>query len=390
MNKVMELATKYEDYIIGLRRHFHMYPEASFEEFETTKKICEELDKLGVEYQTFEDCTGVIAKIEGKKGGKVVALRSDIDALSVTEKNDVPYKSKNEGLMHACGHDAHAAMNLGAVKILKELEDEINGTVYFVFQPAEEVGTGAIEIMKRGDWYDKVDNFFGAHIWSNMPSGTISVEEGTRMASADWFKIKVNGKSGHGSLPDQTVYATLVASAIVMNLQSMVSREFSPMESVVVSVGMIQSGNRFNIISGEAYMEGTARYYSKEIGSKIDKILERIVTNTAEAYRATADVEYNFILYPVVNDPESSRIASEAVIKTSGKDALVTYPKTTGGEDFSYYIKDKPGVFAFIGCANTELNTNVAHHNECFNIDESVLKGGSALYAQYALDYLNS
>ena len=390
MNQIMALAKKHENYIIDLRRYFHMYPEIAFKEFNTTKKIIEELEKLDVEYKTFDDCTGVIAKIVGNEKGKTVALRSDIDALLIQEKNDVPYKSKNDGVMHACGHDAHIAMNLGAIKILKELKDKINGTIYFIFQPAEEIGKGAKKIIEQGDWFDKVDNFFGAHIWSYLPSGTISVEEGLRMSSTDIFKIKVTGKSGHGSMPHQGVDATLVASAIVMNLQSMVSREFSPMDSVVVSVGKFNSGTASNIISKEAYLEGTTRYYSKEIGENIDKIIERIATNTAKAYRAIAEVDYEFVLYPVINDLKSSKIAEEAVKKILGEDALTTYPKTTLGEDFSHYIKDKPGVFAFIGCANNELNTNVAHHNDCFNIDESVLKNGAALYAQYALDYLNN
>ncbi|NLC96968.1 MAG: amidohydrolase [Erysipelotrichaceae bacterium] len=390
MNKVLELATKYEDWIIDLRRHFHMYPEASYEEYETTKKIIEELEKLGVEYQTFEDCTGVIAKIEGNKDGRIVALRSDIDALCVLEKNDVPYKSKNEGFMHACGHDAHTAMNLGAVKILNELKDEINGTVYFIFQPAEEVGSGAKTIIKKGDWFDKVDNFFGAHIWSNVPSGKISVESGPRMASADKFKIVVKGVSGHGAQPEQTVDATIVASSIVLNLQTMVSREFSPMESVVVTIGKLTSGTRFNIISGEAILEGTCRYFSKEIGKNIVEVMSRIVENTAKAFRAEASVEYDFVTLPLINDEASSKIATKAVEKMFGEEAIEKYPKTTGGEDFSYYIENKPGVFAFIGCANPDLGTDYAHHNERFNVDESVLKNGSALYAQYAIDYLNS
>lgn len=388
--KITELIANNKDYVVEMRRYFHMHPELSFEEFETTKKIAEELDKMGVEYMINEDInTGVIAWIEGKNPGKTVALRSDIDALNVTEANDVDYKSKVDGKMHACGHDAHIAILLGAAKILVELKDEFDGKVYLVFQPAEELGLGAKAMIEYGTWFEETDNMFGAHVWSNLEAGKISVEAGERMAAADSYKLTVKGKSGHGSSPHETIDAVVVSSAIVMNLQSLVSRTYSPLDSVAVTVGSIHSGTRFNIIPGEAVMEGTNRYFSKEVGSRIKEDMLRVCENTAAAYGATVDLDYTFILGPTTNDEESSEIAEGAVEKLFGSEALELVPKTTGGEDFSFYIQDKPGCFAFLGVKNDEIGANYPHHSEFFDMDDSVLVNGSGLYAQYAIDFLN-
>lgn len=201
-----DLARNLEDYIIQTRRHFHRYPELSFEEYKTTDYIAAELDRLGIPYiRPLE--TGLIGTIEGRGPGKTVALRADIDALPVTEVSDVPYRSQNPGVMHACGHDAHAAMLLGAARILNGLKDQFSGKVLLVFQPAEEIGKGAQALISAGGWLEEVDSFFGAHIWSNMPSGTVSVEVGPRMAATDRFSIEIKGKSGHGSMPDQGIDA---------------------------------------------------------------------------------------------------------------------------------------------------------------------------------------
>ena len=223
---------------------------------------------MGIPYDINTDTNGcgLIGVIEGKGPGKCVGLRADMDALNVKECTELDYKSQVDGKMHACGHDAHTAMLLGAAKMLKEQENNFNGKVYLVFQPAEEVGEGAKAMMKFGDWYKEVDNMFGTHVWSNMEAGKVSVEPGERMAAGDQFILKVKGKSGHGSAPHETVDAVVVASSIVMNLQTLVSRTYSPLDSVVITVGSFHSGNRFNIIAGEAVLEGTYRYFSREIG----------------------------------------------------------------------------------------------------------------------------
>lgn len=383
-NKLQE----YNDYVIDLRRYFHMHPELSFEEFETTSFIEKELNSMGIKTKRFEG-TGLIGWIHGVNPGKCVGLRADMDALNVAEKNQVPYKSLNEGKMHACGHDAHMAMLLGAAKILTDIKDEINGTVCLIFQPSEENASGAKKIISQGDWYDKVDNFFGMHVWSLMESGKVSVEKGPRMAAGDIFEIKVTGKSGHGSMPNQGVDAVLIASHIVINLQDLVSRETSPLDPLVISVGTIKGGKRFNIIADEVFMDGTARYFSKEIGRTLSDSMERIIKGTAEMYRATAELKYTYVSPPVINEPESSEIAEIAAVKILGKDSVVTEPMTTGGEDFSNYIDKKPGCFAFLGSGNKAKRTDNPHHSGNFDVDEDVLISGSGIYVQYALDYLN-
>ncbi|MDY2986812.1 MAG: amidohydrolase [Peptoniphilus sp.] len=389
---IRQLVQDNKEYITEIRRYFHMHPELSYQEHETTKKITEELESMGIPYEIPEEepKTGVIAWIEGNKPGRVVGIRADIDALNVTEQTEVEYKSQNEGKMHACGHDAHTAMLLGAAKILSSVKDEIEGKVYLIFQPAEEVGSGAKYMMRQGTWYEEIENIYGAHIWSVLEAGKISVEAGERMAAADMFKIKIKGKSGHGSMPHETVDAVVVGSAVVQAIQQLVSRNYSPLDSVTVTIGSFHSGNRFNIIAGEAEMEGTNRYFSKEIADRIENDMRRVIKGVCDAYGADYELDYTYILGATINDEASSKIAEQAVEKVAGGEALQKMIKTTGGEDFSYYLKDKPGCFGFIGARNEAIGACYPHHNERFNVDEEVLANGAGVYAQYALDFLKS
>lgn len=384
---VKETAKRYEPQIIGHRRHLHMHPELSMEEFATTDYIAAELDALGIPFVRPLP-TGLVATIQGKADGPCVALRADIDALNVTELNDVGYKSMIEGKMHACGHDAHAAMLLGAAKILSERTDQFAGKVKLIFQPGEEVLQGARQLMAAGDWFEEVDNLFGAHIWANLPSGTVSLEGGPRMAAADIFKIHIKGRSGHGSMPNQGVDASLIAAATIMNMQALVSRETSPLDPLVLSVGILQSGNRVNILPGTAYIEGNLRYFSRAIGETIQDDLRRMVEATARTYRGEAVLEYTYGAPPLINDDKSSELALQAAAKIYDPKAIVRQPATTGSEDFAFYVQNKPGVFAFIGSADPAKGTDKPHHSGDFNVDETVLADGAALYAQYALDYL--
>ncbi|MCC0640610.1 MULTISPECIES: M20 family metallopeptidase [unclassified Clostridioides] len=384
---IKEITNGYKDYVIKLRREFHENPEKSMEEFRTSKRIKEELDKIGVPYVS-SGGTGVVATIKGNNPGKTVALRGDMDALQVVECTEVEYKSKNEGLMHACAHDGHTSMLLGAAKVLNDIKDDINGTVKLFFQPGEEVGKGARAMIKDGAM-EGVDGVFGIHLWSDVECGTVSVEEGPRMASADFFKITVKGKGGHGSLPHQGVDAVLASSALVMNLQSMVSREVSPLEPLVVSVGILNSGTRFNVIASEAVLEGTIRLFNPELRKQIPTILERIAKSTAEAYRAEAELEYGYLTPAVINDRECSKIATEAVIKLFGKESIALFEKVTGAEDFAEFMNIAPGALAFVGARNEAKGACYPHHHGCFNIDEDALEIGTALYVQYAVDFLN-
>lgn len=380
---IQKLGEKYKDYMVEMRRYFHENPEPSTEEYNTSAKIKEELDKMGISYVSAAG-TGVIGTIQGGKPGKTVALRADMDALQVKECTGFPFASKKEGLMHACGHDGHIASLLGAAKILNEIKDEIQGTVKLFFQPAEETAWGAKKMIEEGA-LEGVDGVFGIHIWADIELGKISVEAGPRMASTDLFRIKVTGKGGHGSLPHQGVDAVVAGSAIVMNLQSIVSREISPLETAVVSVGQIKSGSRFNVIAPEAFMDGTTRAFSAEVRGKFHEMIDRIAKNTAAAYRAEAVTEYEYLVPVTINDERCSKIAEEAVRETFGEEALTTFPKITGSEDFSYFSNEREGVLCFVG---TGTENYYPHHHPKFSVDERALPIAASMYAAYAVNYL--
>lgn len=379
------LGEKYKDYMVELRRYFHENPEPSKEEYNTSEKIKEELDKMGIPYVSIAE-TGVIGTIKGDKPGKTVALRADMDALQVKECTGFSFASKKEGLMHACGHDGHMASLLGAAKILNEIKNEINGTVKLFFQPAEETATGARKMIEEGA-LEGVDGVFGIHIWADVELGKISVEAGPRMASTDLFRINVTGKGGHGSLPHQGVDAVVAASAIVLNLQSIVSREVSPLETAVVSVGQIKSGSRFNVIAPDAFMDGTTRAFNPEVRGKFHEMIDRIAKNTAAAYRAEAETEYEYLVPVTINDEACSKIAEEAVIKTFGENALTKFPKITGSEDFSYFSEQREGVLCFVGTGTADY---YPHHHPKFSVSEDSLPIAASMYAAYAVNYLKN
>lgn len=385
--KSLELAKELKEYIIGMRREFHMNPEPSLQEYNTSKRIKEELDKDGIECEIVAD-TGVVATIKGTHSGKTVALRGDIDALAVIEETGKEYASKVHGLMHACGHDSHGAMLLGAAKVLNKMRDEINGTVKLFFQPGEEVVLGAKKMIAAGV-LEGVDGIMGIHVSSDMPSGQISADSGARMASGDMFKITVTGMGGHGAEPHKSIDAVVVGSAIVMNLQSVISREYSPFDPAVLTIGEIKSGTRFNVIAPTAVLTGTTRCYSQEVRKKFVESIERIAKATAEAYRATAVCEFTEGVGPTINDDECAAIARETAASLVGVENVVTMPPSTGGEDFSYFSNIVPGVMVKLGTGNKEKGTDYPHHHEKFDVDEDVLDTGTALYVQFALNYLN-
>ena len=384
--KVRKLAEKYKEQVIAWRREFHENPELSWEEIRTAERVREELVKMNIEVKRVAK-TGVLGILKGDKPGKTVALRADMDALPVKEANDVPYKSKNEGVMHACGHDGHTAMLLGAAKILSLMKDEIEGTIIFIFQPAEEMGQGAAKMIEEGA-LEGVDAILGIHLWADLASGKVSLEPGPRMASTDRFKIAIRGKGGHGSMPHQGVDAILAASAVVINLQSIISREISPLEPAVVSIGKFHGGERFNIISEEVLLEGTTRCFNPQTREKFPSIIKRIVNETAKAYRAKGKLEYIFGHPSVINDTQISQVASRAVTDNFGEESVVKIEKVTGGEDFSFYLQKVPGVMAFVGARNENKGAMYPHHHKNFNIDEDALVVGTTLYSQFALDFL--
>jgi amidohydrolase len=386
---IKELAEKYDSYIVEKRRYFHQHPELSWEEVNTTDVIEAELKGMGIDTKRCSK-TGLTAMIRGKKPGKTIALRADIDALPIQENADVPFRSLYPGKMHACGHDCHAAMLLGAAKILTELHEELEGNVKLVFQPAEEAGNGASYMVKEGAM-DGVDAVMGMHIFGVLASRKFNVEAGSRMAAAGSFKITVQGVAAHGSAPQMGIDAIVAASAIVMNLQTFVSRLNNPLSPLVVTVGTIHGGDRFNIIPQHVEMEGTLRTFSLDTAQKAGEILRDYAQRTAAVFGATATVAYEKFTDPVGNDDALlNRIALGAATGLYGADSVVPFEKLTGSEDFCYYLEKVPGFFAFLGCSNPETGAVYPNHSDKFKVDESALHLGSAFYAQFAYDYLKA
>ena len=383
---IIEISNKYKQTVVDLRREFHRFPEASLHEFKTIDRIGQELDKLGITYKIVAD-TGIIAEIKGKNPGKTIALRGDIDALPIKELNECDYKSENKGFMHACGHDCHISMLLGAAMILSHIKNELNGTIRLLFQPAEEISVGARKMIEAGALRD-VDGVFGIHVWSDIEHGFVCIQDGPLMASADFFTINVRGKGGHGSAPHQGVDAVIASSAIVMNLQSIVSRELSPLEPAVVSIGSLQAGTSSNIIASDAILSGTTRSFNQNIREKFPEMIKRIAQDTASAYRAEAELSYIFGAPVVINDANCSKIAEKSLVKIGAKSIVIE--KITGGEDFAEYLNRVPGVFALLGVRNEAKGACYPQHHPMYTVDEDALEIGAALHAQYAVDFLNS
>jgi len=385
---VRELSEKYKEELIALRREFHKNPEISWKEIRTGNRVEEELKKIGIKVKRIAK-TGIVGTLKGREGNKVVALRADMDALPIEEaNNDISYKSKNTTVMHACGHDSHTAMLLIAAKVLWELRDQVKGTVKFIFQPAEEAIQGAKKMLDEGVM-EGVDAILGIHIWSQLPTGKVSLEPGPRFAAIDRFKITVKGKGSHGAVPHLGVDAIVAASAMVMNLQSIVNREIDPLEPAVVSIGKINGGFNFNVICSEVVLEGTTRSFNQDIQNCFPLMIKRIVDNTASSFNAKAEIDYTVGALSCINDPIISQIAKASITKLYGEDIVANFEKTMAGEDFAYFSQTIPGIMAFLGGGNQEKNTTYPHHHEKFNIDEDALPIGTSLYAQFALDFLN-
>ena len=386
-NKVNPLAESVYGYAVETRRRFHEHPELSNQEHETTHYIISQLEEMGIPYLTPAP-TGVIAVIQGAKPGKVLGIRADIDALPIQELNETPYRSQNDGVMHACGHDAHTASLLATAKALNECRDQLAGTVKLIFQPAEEYfPSGALAMMARGD-LDDCDAIIGVHVLSHIPVGKICVEAGGKMAASASLNIKVKGHGGHGGMPHQAVDAIVAASAIVMNLQTMASRELDANNPAVITIGTMQAGTAKNIIAEEAYMTGTMRYYDNDLLDTLGTAARRIADNTAKAFRAEAEVEIVPGLPAVINDTELSKLSTAVAIDLFGADALFSAERTAGCDDFAYYAEKAPSLYAWVGAKNEEKIPYYPHHNPRFDIDERCMEQTIAYFTGFALSYL--
>ena len=386
-----ELAKQYEPYIIEQRRWFHRFPELTWEEFGTTEHIVAELEAMGLEVHRFDGITGCYAVLKGGKAtadSKVLVLRSDIDALPVQEKTGLPFTSENDGVMHACGHDTHMSMLLGAAKILTSIQDELQGTIRFLFQPAEEVAQGAIAVIKQGV-LDGADAVYGHHISDMCDAGCMNIQIGARMASSAHLDIEVEGVSCHGSTPSAGVDAIVAAAAIIMNLQTIVSRNINPVDPATVTIGTIQGGQRFNIVANKVTMEGTVRAHSEADSYKLEERIKSVTENTAAALGAKAKVVFKPQIGAVINRSEEFvNIGRQAVRDVLGPEHLQDREKLMISEDFVYYLDRVPGAFGFVGSLDeTHTETN---HNDRYDSDESVLAKGAAVTAKLAADYLAS
>lgn len=376
--------------IIGLRRHFHQHPEASLKEFETIKFIKAELEKLDIPYVAVGE-TGALGTIIGKKGsGKTILLRADIDALELEDATNKPYQSKFEGLNHACGHDGHAAVLLGAAKILKKHENDFAGKILLAFQPAEEIGAGARQFV-QGGFVDEVDQVFGIHLDSSVPVGQLVATSGATNASCDIFKIEVAGKSSHVAQPDNGRDAVLAAASIVVELQKIVAREVSPLEPVVVGIGVLNAGTRYNIVANHATIEGTVRTFSHETRAFVLKRIEEIANEVAAAHRTTISGFSNYdAAAPLINEEKATLLAQRVAADLVGSENVITnHQKSLGADDFADFLAKAPGVYGRVGTRNLDNpDTQYGHHHEKFDIDEQGLIYATAYHVNYALTYL--
>lgn len=371
--------------LVRWRRQIHQRPELGFQEEITAQLICDRLTEWGICYESGIARTGVVAILEGAQGDRtleakrpVLGIRADMDGLPVQELNDVPYCSIHDGKMHACGHDGHVAIALGTAKYLKEHPDTFSGTVKIIFQPAEEGPGGAkpmveASVLKNPD----VDALVGLHLWNNLPLGTLGVCSGPMMAATEFFHCTIQGRGGHGAIPQQTVDAVVVGAQVVTALQTLVSRNIDPLKSAVVSVGEFKAGTAVNVIADSAFLGGTVRYFDPDYGELIPQRLEQIIAGVCAAHGASYQLDYHRLYPPVINDraiTELVRSVALSVVETPA--GIVPECQTMGGEDVSFFLQRVPGCYFFLGAANVDKNLAYPHHHPRFDFDETALGVG--------------
>jgi amidohydrolase len=392
LSEILKLAEEIKDQIVSWRRHLHMYPELSGREYRTADFIAEKLNEFGIDeiYPNFADTPSVVAYIRTSngRGKKAVALRADIDALPIEEQNDVPYRSRIEGVMHACGHDAHTAMLLGAAKVLSQIKDKLPRDVKLIFQSCEENPpcSGARALVEAGVCND-VEAIYGMHVNPEIPSGTIGVKDGPAMAAADFFRISLKGKSVHASKPHLGVDPILMAAQAINSIHHIVSRKVDPLHPAVVTIGKIQGGYAPNQIPDEVKMEGTVRTFNEAIRDKIADWMDKALQGIATVYGGDYEFQYILGYPPVINDKTETDYARNVIKNLLGEDKLVELTEPSmGGEDFAYYLKKVPGTYLRLGIRNEEKGIVYPLHSAKFNVDEDVLHIGSAVFAALAME----
>lgn len=392
IDRIRSLSQEISRDITDWRREFHTYPELSFREIETTARIKARLEEMG-----FTEMrvglkgvpTGLIADLGSGKQGPCFALRADIDALPIREKSRLPYCSVNDGVMHACGHDAHVAILLGAARILKELEAELPGRVRFIFQPSEEspLQSGAQAMIENGA-LERVDAIAGLHIWGTLPAGKVGLHAGPFMAASDEWEITIRGKGGHGGVPHLATDPIVAAGALLGSLQTLVSRETDPLESAVVSCCRIAAGTSVNIIPDSASLEGIVRTFNPSVRAAMQGRMARLCSGICEAMGCRAEIDYKNVLPATINDPILTERATKVARNVLGADKVMDIPPSMGSEDMSYYLQKVPGVFLFLGTENGEKGIGRPQHHPEFDVDDDVLPAGSSLLAALAWNFL--
>jgi amidohydrolase len=370
--------------IIDWRRDFHRHPEVAYEEHRTSAVLKKFMEDLNIPVRVMAK-TGLCGLLEGQRGGRTVALRADIDALPLKEEGDKEYISENYEAAHACGHDGHMAILMGVIELLSRRKKDLKGNVVFLFQPSEErIPGGAKQMIEEGA-LEGVEAVFGLHLWQQLPTGVIGLVKGAMMAQPDKFTIRVIGKGGHGSMPHQTVDPILVASQLVMNIQSIVSRNVDPLKPVVVSFGTINGGTIYNIIPGEVNLTGTVRSFAPEVQALAERRLKEIAESTCQAFGAAAEFQYEKGYPAVINEEAMVDFVAGVAEEILGKEKVRFIDPVMGGEDFAYFLQKVPGAFLFFGMGD---GMEYPHHHPAFDIDEKALPQATLLMTNLALRYL--
>ena len=394
-DRLKERAKELQGQFVEWRRHFHQYPEVGLELPETEKFVAERLKEMGLEVRTGVAGHGVVAVLKGSKPGPTMAIRADMDALNLKEETGLPFASKIEGRMHACGHDAHTAIALGAAKLLSEIASELAGNVKFIFQPAEEGPGGAKPMIEDGALENpKVDAIIGLHtgcLWDYEKTGEVFVSYGPMMACMDRIDVTIKGKGAHGATPHKSVDSISVASHAISAVQTVISREVNPLEPVVVTIGKIQGGTAYNIISQGVSFEGTVRALKQDIRELLDERIGGIIKGVASGMRAEVDYIYTYGYPPLSNDPEFTKRSVKAATEILGKDMVKEIPEPSmGGEDMAYFLNEVPGTFFFLaGCKEVDGQIH-PHHNPKIDVDENVLWEGALLLSATVIAFLSN
>lgn len=373
---------------VSWRRHFHRYPELSFEELKTTRHLKDTLREIGIKLLPLKLKTGVLGELDSGRPGKTIAVRSDIDALAVTEETALPYRSRCDGCMHACGHDAHMAIALGTAAVLRRLVDHMKGKVRFVFQPAEEMPPGGAELMIDRGALEGVSMILGLHVDPHLDVGKISLLDGPAMAAVIDFDLTIVGTGGHVARPHTGVDAIATATEVVESLQKVVSREIDPLAPVVISFGRIQGGTARNVIASRVRLEGTARALSPALVRRLPGLIKRTASGICRARGAKAEVKVIAGYPALVNDPVVNGLLKRTYEALFGQGRVEETERVLGGEDFARYLEMVPGAMFRLGVRNPKLGADQPWHSPRFAIDEEALKYGTALLAAAAISYL--